>query len=79
MKYSLRSMMIAVLVLPPVLAIGIAVAVRRWAKPDRAPAAGSNNHLLVLALLMSGAVAVAGILDYRRWPTRAHLVITVYA
>jgi hypothetical protein len=79
MKYSLRSLMIVVLVLPPVLAIGIAAAVRLLAKPDRVPEAGSNNPLLALALLMSGAVAVAGILDYRRWPTTAHLVITVYA
>ena len=69
--------MIVVLVLPPLLAIGIAAAVRLWAKPGGAPDAGSNNHLLVLALLMSGAVA--GILDYRRWPTRAHLVKTVHA
>ena len=71
--------MIVALVLPPLVAIGIAAAVRLLANPDRAPEAGSNNHLLVLALLMSCAVAVDGILDYRRWPTRAHLVITVYA
>jgi hypothetical protein len=34
MKYSLRSLMIAVLVLPPIMAVGITIATRFLAEPE---------------------------------------------
>ena len=41
MKYSLRSLMIAVLVLPPLIAVGYAMTVRFMAEPERLPEGGS--------------------------------------
>ena len=42
MKYSLRSLMIAVLVLLPIVAVGFTMAVRLMAEPERMPEGGSN-------------------------------------
>jgi len=42
MKYSLRSLMIAVLVLPPLIAVGYAVAVRLMTEPEPLPSSWSG-------------------------------------
>ncbi len=42
MKYSLRSLMIAVLVLPPLIAGGVTIATRLFAEPDPMPSSWSG-------------------------------------